>query len=115
MGCVLPALLWPLLGGCAGPQKNLSSQFPLERARAIVASSDRGDKDAVPKLVELLDDLDPAVRMYSIVALQRLTGQTYGYAYYAPPAERERAIERWREALRKGEVVVQITAREHTP
>lgn len=94
--------------GCANRNQALYSQFPLERARAVVASAQRGDQQAVPKLVDLLGDLDAAVRMYSIVALQRLTNQTYGYQYYAAPPERERAIERWRAALRAGEVIVQI-------
>jgi 23S rRNA A2030 N6-methylase RlmJ len=45
---------------------------------------------------------DPAVRLYAIVALEKITGERRGYSPYDPPYEREQAIERWVAALKDG-------------
>ena len=97
-----------VLAGCRQRdyRHDLRSANPLDRAAGIRGAVDARDRSAVPRLVGLLDDDDPAVRMYAILALERLTGQTYGYRYYARPAERETAVERWRQALREGTVAV---------
>lgn len=99
-------LLAALLPGCAGTQarRDLGSNNPLDRARAVVAVAERGDVGAVHKLVDLLEDGDEAVRMYAIMALRRLCGEDLGYRYYANEAERGTAVARWREALRAGTV-----------
>jgi HEAT repeat protein len=101
-----------LLGAaaCQSPssqRQQLSSTNPLDQVRAAVWLADAGDKDAVARLVGLLEDRDETVRMYAILALERLCGQTHGYKYYAPDAERAVAVARWREALRKGEVTTE--------
>jgi hypothetical protein len=92
----------------------LRSDYPVDRARAAVALAEAGDPQAVDRLVSLLEDNDRGVRMYSILALERLTGQSYGYLYYAPEAERDRAVERWRNALRNGEVTLRSRSRNGT-
>ena len=74
--------------------------------RAVVRSAEAGDADAVDLLIELLDDADRGVRMYSILALERLCGENYGYSYYAPEAERAAAIARWRAARQHNQVSV---------
>jgi len=102
-----------LLGACvcgcdstARQRRQLASRYPPDRAQAIVRLAEAGDTQAVHTLVELLADDDRAVRMYAILALERLCGENYGYRYYDPPAEREAAIRRWRQALQDGLVVV---------
>ena len=97
-----------LAAGCnsAGERKALSSPSPVERARATVTLAEQRDAASVHKLVDLLEDPDQAVRMYAIIALRRLTGEDYGYRYYAREAERRPAVERWRAALRDGQVVL---------
>jgi len=82
----------------------LRSSNPLDRARGVVKVAQRGDAGTAHRLVELLADDDPAVRMYAILALRRLYGEDHGYRYYDPPAARAAAIERWRAALRLGEL-----------
>jgi HEAT repeat protein len=84
----------------------LTSAYPLDRVRAVVRSAEAGDADAVDLLIELLDDADRGVRMYSILALERLCGENYGYSYYAPEAERAAAIARWRAARQHNQVSV---------
>jgi hypothetical protein len=87
-----------LMGGCAAP-----------RPRAAVTDSDvsakvRGMKQGVrvndrailAHLVADLDSDDPAVRLYAIESLERLTEQDLGYRYYDDEVARRPAIERWR-------------------
>ncbi len=83
---------------------------PLERAQAVVRLAEMGDTSAVHLLVELLEDPDRAVRMYTILALTRLCGEDFDYKYYEPEDRRTAAVRRWRAALRNGEVVVRRAA-----
>lgn len=88
----------------------LQSSPPLERAQAAVALAEAGDADAVDLLVNNLEHRDAAVRLYAILALERLTGETYGFEYYDPPAERSAAVSRWRAARAAGAVSLRATA-----
>jgi HEAT repeat protein len=101
------------LAGCdpgTARRQQLNSENPLDRTEAIVQAYETRDQRAVHRLVGLLDDPSAAVRMYAIQALRRLCGVDYGYRYYASPAQREAAVERWRQALRSGEVVLRPSA-----
>lgn len=104
----LTAALAGLLIACASPKPParvpLESRFGPERAAAIVQLGQARDPDAVPALVELLEDDDRGIRMYAILALERLTGQTLGYRYQSSEGERSAAAQRWREAIRDGRV-----------
>ncbi|MBW7905864.1 MAG: HEAT repeat domain-containing protein [Phycisphaerae bacterium] len=101
-----PAALLAGALGCtaADPRAQLSSRYAPDRAGAIVRLAERGDREAIHALVDLLEDDDPAVRMYAILALERLTGETRGYRYYDSEARRAPAVQRWRTALREGQV-----------
>ncbi|TVQ62619.1 MAG: hypothetical protein EA378_04625 [Phycisphaerales bacterium] len=82
--------------GCgARVRPAFESPDPSSRLAAMVQAADRGDQRAVPRLIEALDSDDPAVRLVAIAALDRLTGQTHGYAAYAPERERQAAVDRW--------------------
>jgi hypothetical protein len=94
-----------LASGCRSPG-GLESTNPYERARAAVARAEAGDQTAIHRLVALLGDDDDGVRLYTILALERLTGETYGYRYWADPIERYRAIDRWQDALQAGQVTL---------
>jgi hypothetical protein len=102
------------LFSCAGPQpprEKLASPYPLDRVRAAVALADAGDAGAVDRLIGLLEDPDPGVRLYTILALERLCGRTYGYSYHSPEPERAAAVARWRAARERDEVVVRPAVR----
>ncbi len=43
----------------------------------------------------MLDSQDPALRMFAIGALKRLTGETMGYHYGDPEPIRAAAVDRW--------------------
>jgi hypothetical protein len=89
-----------------GPPKaregTLDSENPAAKLYAIRKAGESGDRAAVPKLVESLENDDPAVRMMTINALERLTGERLGYNPYAPLHERHEAVERWQRAVDEG-------------
>lgn len=106
MALLLATLLSAAVGCDSGAahRRALASANPLDRARGVIRVSQARDGRAVHKLVNLLEDSDPAVRMYAILALKRICGRDYGYRYYADVGERSTAVERWRQALRDGDV-----------
>jgi HEAT repeat protein len=93
-------------------REQLVSPYPLDRVQAAVQLAEAGDAQAVDQLIVLLEDRDRGVRMYAILALERLCGETYEYRYYDPEPLRAAAIARWREARRGGEVRLQNRTRQ---
>ncbi|MFW6133617.1 MAG: hypothetical protein ACOC8F_06940 [Planctomycetota bacterium] len=89
------------LGGAdeAELSRRLQHGEPGVRARALVRAAGSGRRDVLPYLVDRLTDGQDSVRMYAILALERLTGRTLGYRYYDPPARRQDAVKRWRDWL----------------
>ncbi len=113
VGAVLALLAVPLAVGCRSGGRDgggLYSANPLDRAKAVVRAAERRDPEAVDKLVDLLNDDDAGVRMYASQALRRLCQRDFGYRHYHPEAVRLEAIERWRDALRRGEITVEAGA-----
>ncbi len=91
-----------LLAGSCGPsatEARFDSANPAARLYAIERAARAGDITAAANIVEQLDSDDPAVRLLAIAALERLTGETYGYLHYDPPHMRRPAIRRWVEAV----------------
>lgn len=91
------------LSGCAPSGSSLEGELqggdPAVRVRAIIRAAERSDQAALPYLVDRLTDSDRSVRMYAILALKKLTGQTLGYCHYAPARERAEVAQRWRDWL----------------
>lgn len=59
-------------------------------------ATERGDPQAIPVLVDRLEDEDPAVRFFAVLALERLTGTRMGFQAGAAAEERRLAVARWR-------------------
>jgi len=78
---------------------SLNSPDPQARIVAVVQAGERGDQEAVPLLVDLLEDGDGAVRMYAIIALEKITGTRRGYDYAGTSLRRAVAVRAWREWL----------------
>jgi len=93
-----------LAAGCAAPHTPYPESFnsfrPEERILAARHAAEIGDREAVPLLVDRLEDDDAAVRMFAILALEKLNGTRLGYDYAADGLERARAAERWRRYVR---------------
>ena len=81
---------------------NIQSADPGNRILAIRQAGERKDEASVPLLVDRLEDEDDGVRFYAILALERITGQRFGYDYAKPSWERASAVERWRAHVRGG-------------
>ena len=71
---------------------------------AIEDAAREGDRSAIGELIELLDSDDQAVRLMAIDALQRLTGQTYGFRHYDSMMQRRESIARWVQAYESGSI-----------
>jgi hypothetical protein len=90
------------IAGCGGGAREprvVTNPDPSVKIPAIKQAVRQGDADVVPQLVKDLDSDDPAVRLYAIEALERLTGQTFGYRYFDDERERAPALKRWQEWL----------------
>jgi hypothetical protein len=87
--------------GCGGPRDtpSLRARDAHRKIPAIKQAVGEKDRDAIPHLVAGLENDDPAVRMYSIQGLRRLTGQTMGYRFYADDDARRDAVQRWKQWL----------------
>ena len=90
-----------ILGGCSGypGPRSLVNDDPAIKIPEMRKAVDNHDRSAIPQLVKDLNSSDSAVRFYAINALQRLTGETYGYDWTVDDRQlRFPAVERWRNA-----------------
>jgi HEAT repeat protein len=105
-GCLLVCAAFWLPAGCADSSLTLAQKFqsddPDLRRDAIREAARTGNAQALPYLVDRLQDSEDDIRFYAIEALQRMTGQTLGYVAYEPSESRLAAVKRWREWLKGG-------------
>ena len=89
--------------GCFGGGREpvtLSSNNPGSKIPAIkraAADRDPRDTETAQQLVTSLGSEDPAVRFYAIRGLQNLTGETFGYVWYADEPDRRGAMDKWKQ------------------
>ena len=105
-----PALLASFIltlavAGCSAPRPviEVTNPDPAGKIPAMKKAVREHDLKAVRQLVKDLDSDDPAVRLFAIQALEKLTGQRYGYDYYADEVQRKPALHRWQEWLAQQE------------
>ena len=93
------------ISGCTAPRGpiEVTNPDPSGKIPAMKKAVREHDRTVVRQLVKDLDSDDPAVRLFAIQALQKLTGQRYGYDYYADEVQRRPALERWQEWLAQQE------------
>jgi hypothetical protein len=88
--------------GCWTPEpKSLNSDSAPTAIPAIKDAAIARDHKAIPRLIVDLDNGDSAIRFAAIGALEKMTGQTFGYHYYDTELARRPAIERWRHWLKE--------------
>ncbi|MBC7833738.1 MAG: hypothetical protein H7Y88_01380 [Phycisphaerales bacterium] len=92
------------LVGCS-PEPDLEARDPGSRLLAIQDAIEQDDRDSVPKLIEMLDNDDGAVRLFAIQALEHFTGSTMGYDFAGTLAERRQAADRWETWYKDGAVM----------
>jgi hypothetical protein len=84
------------MGSCIAPDPpSITSDNPDCLIPAIKIGVAHHDQRIIPYLVKDLESDDAAVRMYSIDGLSRITGQDFGYVYYADEQDRKNAIKLW--------------------
>lgn len=100
---LLCSLLAASSEGCAPPQEDLAARFqsadPQVRVAAVREAARTKDPAAVPYLIDRLSDSQVDIRLFAIMTLRDITGQTHGYEVYEPAPQRAAAIERWRKWL----------------
>ena len=102
----LAAVIIIIVAGCSSPLdrkpqlSDLDNPNPMIKIMAIKWAGDNKLSSAVPQLVDLLQDEDRSVRLYSICSLKRITGRDCGYDYKAAARVRAEAIKCWRQFLR---------------
>ena len=100
---IFPGMVVLLASSCSPVVRpNLTSADPQARINAAVQAGNAGDREAVPLLVDLLEDDDGAVRFFAVLSLEKITGTRRGYDYAAPAWRRAVAVRRWRDWLREG-------------
>jgi hypothetical protein len=105
------AMIISMLAGCGTSYdrkmglSDLDSPNPTVRIMAIKWAGDNKVSQAVPKLVDFLQDEDKSVRFYAIEGLQRITGTDNGYDYKAATHIRAAAVKRWREYLKANQLL----------
>ena len=81
--------------GCARRRASFDDDDPASQLAALDRAVETNDRSNVPDMIRLLDSDDPAVRMFAILGLERMTGQTHGYDFAASEPERDAAADRW--------------------
>ena len=96
---IAAGVLWG--AGCTAPRGPLvvTDPDPSVKIPAIKKAAWKHDRGAVRQMVSDLDSDDPAVRFYAINGLQRITGQRFGYDYYADEQRRQASVRRWQDWL----------------
>jgi hypothetical protein len=88
--------------GCTA-QSDIAGDFQHEDPKTRIAAIHKAGQDklesAVPYLVDRLTDSEAEVRMFAIIALQKITGLTHDFHHYDGPPARLEAVERWRKWL----------------
>ena len=86
---------------CRGtlPTPNVAAEEPEARIPGIKRAGEAQDRSALPELVESLNDEDPAVRLFAIAALEKFTGDRFGYEYFLDEEQRKPSLAKWREWL----------------
>ena len=100
------AVVFLALGGCGASgqpsqdiSRGLQNEDPSQRVQAAVQAGNARMPQAVPLLVDRLDDQDVEVRFAAIGALRRITGEDFDYRFNEPADLRAPAVGRWRQWL----------------
>lgn len=111
MGGLLSRLVGALaagavLGACASddprplqPRAAVLDPNPSVRTEAALAYGRGAGPESTARLLILLEDPDPTVRMVAHRSLEQATGTRSSFSAFAPAAERRAAIALWREEL----------------
>jgi len=107
------AMLATTLGivGCTAPRGpiEVTNPDPSGKIPAMKKAVREHDLKVVRQLIKDLDSDDAAVRLFAIHTLHKLTGQRYGYDYYADEVQRQPALNQWKQWLAHQEGIAPST------
>jgi hypothetical protein len=88
-----------LLAACTAPRPPLvvTDPDPSVKIPAIQKAVREKNRAAIPQLIKDLDNDDAAVRMYANHALEEMTGERFGFRYFAGEEERAVIVRKWRD------------------
>ena len=94
-------LIIMLLSGCLQTSHpislaDLENPNPVMRIKAVKWVGENKNSQTVPKLLELSQDEDQAVRFYAIIALRNITQTDLGFDYQADARRRAEAVNQWK-------------------
>ncbi len=75
----------------------LADEDPFVRSLSMQVLGDFGSVEAVPELLDVLEDPNPIIRKAAAETLVRLTGYDPGYDPRGSEAERRKAVKKWRD------------------
>ena len=87
----------------------LQNEDPSVRVYAAIEAGNTKRQDVLPLLVDRLTDRDSNVRMFSAMALRKITGEDFGWASWKTLRQREESVARWRQWLKKHSSPVPVT------
>ncbi|MCF7957929.1 MAG: HEAT repeat domain-containing protein [Phycisphaerae bacterium] len=104
MGLSVAVMIFLVVAGCRAQLQeptmaHFDSPTPMYRVMAAKWAGDHSVFQAIPKLVNLLEDEDRSVRLYAIAALKQITGTDQGYTLRGGAFQRAEAIARWNEYI----------------
>ena len=87
--------------GCSEPTgpRTVRSEDLAVKIPAIKQAAEAKDLSAAPQLVKDLESDDAAVRLFAIEGLRQMSGEEFGYVYYADREQRKPAVTKWRQWL----------------
>lgn len=85
------------------PRPNIADADPQVKIAGIKEAAAKKDRAALPALVEELNSDDPAVRLYALQALEKFSGERFGYEFYFDEEQRKPSLAKWREWLKEQE------------
>ena len=94
---VVVVLTVSLAGGACTtprPEKDVANPDPSGKIPAYKHAVRTKDRGAAAQMVKDLHSTDTAVRMFALLGLRRLTGETFGYRYFDGEDERRAAAGR---------------------
>ncbi|MCK5114040.1 MAG: HEAT repeat domain-containing protein [Phycisphaerae bacterium] len=90
--------------------QRLQNEDPAVRVAAVVEAGNTKNEKTVPLLIDRLSDTESDVRMFSGIALRKITGQNFGWLSWDSRIKRDEAIRRWRQWAKKTDSAVVSTS-----
>ena len=85
--------------GCSMAPKSFTKvdhPAPIMRARSVGLANQAPKSQAVPALINRLEDSDPVVRLVAYEELKKETGKSFGYVPWGRDADRASSVTRWK-------------------